>query len=426
MDTTNLRRDARTAAIALVCGLLLIGLGLTGVWGSQTGVVQLTGDQRWWLALPFTVSCVAMAFKRRAPVTALSVGFLALAADALLGGSIAILLPFFDLLYTAALVVPPPVRRALWGIAGVFVAIPVIDRLADTADLRVTVLIGLQQAAIFVCPLWWAMDVRRKTELATVAADRADAVERLSLASRQQAIRQERDSLARDLHDVVASHLSAIALHSGGALATPPNETKDRAALTQVRRSALESMEDMRTMITLLRAPDPDPVVDSAPDDDGAALLPRLTHLQPLLDQAETNGLSVALDDRLSVPRDGQLSAATELVGYRIVQEALTNAAKHAPGSKVTLQLLLGQGHVSIRLRNALPATALPGTTLPASPSQVSPAGANGPPGLGLGLISMKERAASIGGWVTAGADGDQWAVSAELPLAATGTTVVS
>ncbi|WP_026551579.1 histidine kinase [Arthrobacter sp. H20] len=409
MDNPSQRRDALTAAITFGCSLVLIGLGLTEVWGGQIGLVQLTGDERWWFALPVSVSCVAMLFKRRAPVVTLAVGFLALTADLLMGGSIAIFLPFFDLLYTAALICLPLVRRALWISAGVLVATPMIYVLSETADLRLIVLIGLQQAAIFICPLWWAMDVRRKTELADVAAARADAVERLSLAGRQQAIRQERDSLARDLHDVVASHLSAIALHSGGALATPPDEAKDRAALAQVRRSAIESMADMRTMITLLRAPEvesnsaADDGGDYAADDDGAAFLPRLTHLQPLLDQARTNGLTVAVDDQLSTVPAGRLSTATELVGYRIMQEALTNAAKHAPGCGVSVQLHPGQDRadLSISIRNALVRQPVQGAA-----------------GLGLGLISMKERAASIGGLVEAGAEAGHWTVAARLPLA--------
>ncbi|MBG6191320.1 signal transduction histidine kinase [Arthrobacter sp. CAN_A212] len=415
MDNTNLRRDALTAAITLVCGLLLIGLGLTGVWGGQTALVRLTDDERWWFALPLAVSCVVLVFKRRAPVTTLLIGVIALAVDLLLGGSIAMLLPFFDLLYTAGLIVSPRVRRVLWIVAGVFVALPVIYRLANTGDLEITVLTGLQQAAIFIAPLWWAMDVRRKTELAEVAAARADAVERLSLASRQQAIRQERDSLARDLHDVVASHLSAIALHSGGALATPPAEAKDRAALTQVRRSALESMEDMRTMIALLRNPDVEPggddqssAMDGSPHDDDTAV-PRLTHLQPLVDQARANGLTVTVDNQLAHLPGGRVSAATELAGYRIVQEALTNAAKHAPRSQVSVQVIPDHdpAGTGITIRNTLS----------------TEAGTDSPPGLGLGLISMRERAAGIGGQVTAGATAHHWTVAAILPLTSSPAT---
>ncbi|MHA7272909.1 sensor histidine kinase [Arthrobacter sp. TMT4-20] len=437
MDNTSQRRDALTATITLVCGLVLIGLGLTEVWGDQAGLVQLTGTDRWWFAIPLTVACAALVYKRRAPLATLVVGFLALAVDLLLGGSIAILLPFFDLLYTAALICSVRVRRALWGVGGALVAAPMIYGLAETADLRLTVLIGLQQAVLFICPLWWAMDVRRKTELATVAAARADVVERLSLASRQQAIRQERDSLARDLHDVVASHLSAIALHSGGALATPAAEAKDRAALAQVRRSALESMADMRTMITLLRAPEGDTEEDTEADtetvpepdgwagsttgarskaDDAVAHLPRLSHLQPLLDQARENGLSVTATDRLSARPAARPSAATELVGYRIVQEALTNAAKHAPGSEVLLEVATVEGgaDVSIRVRNPLKDGEAPGPG----------PGLGTPPGLGLGLISMKERAASIGGQVSASSSDGQWTVTATLPLASIGTMV--
>lgn len=376
-----------------MAGLLLIVLGLNNLWA---GAAPWASGSDWWFALPFSVACAALLFKRVAPVPSLLVGVLALCADALLGGSVSALLPFFDLLYTAALLSSGRVRNVLWAGGGMLVAVPVALRLAETGNLQFAVLTGLQQAAIFLCPLWWAMDVRRKSELAELAAARASAVERLSDARRQEAVRAERDALARDLHDVVASHLSAIALHSGGALATPPQTDKDRAALEQVRRSALESMEDMRAMITLLRSPE-------SAGSDAAVPQQRLSDLEPLLHTARANGLTV--DQH--VGECGPLSPGTELVGYRIVQEALTNAAKHAPGSEVVVSIRQVEDRVRVAVRNTL--------------TERTHSSADG---LGMGLTSMQERARSIGGSVSAGAAAGSWTVTADLPSVAVSVEV--
>lgn len=393
MEGPILVRDARTAALTLASGLLLIGAGLTGLW-SGDGIEAAGSISRWWFALPLAVACAAQLFKRAAPVPSLMVGAAAFTADSLLGGSIATLLPFLDLMYTAALVSSARVRRVLWGAAVVLVAVPVALRLAETGSLQFTVLTGLQQAAIFLCPLWWAMDVGRKSELAELAAARASAVERLADANRQEAVRAERDAMARDLHDVIASHLSAIALHSGGALATPPAAEKDRGALEQVRRSALDSMEDMRAMIALLRS--------ESTDDDGSSPQ-RLSRLKPLLATARANGLNV----RCEQGELGGLSPGTELVGYRIVQEALTNAAKHAPRSEVSVRVDRQDGRVSIVVRNPL-------HRKPDLP----------PAGLGMGLTGMAERARSIGGTVEVDSASDMWTVRAMLPAVAVGVEV--
>ncbi len=382
-------RDLRTAALTCGAGVVLIGIGLTGLWSEPTLQPGLD-PSRWWFLLPLAVGCVALAFKRAAPLLTLGVGVALLMVDAALGGSVAMILVFFDLLYTASLLARPKIRVALWTGGALLTVVPMAYAFTGSADLRMVTLIGLQQAALYLCPQWWAMDVRRKSELADVAAARADAVESLAQVNQQRAVRAERDALARDLHDVVASHLSAIALHSGGALATEADPIKDRTALEQVRRSALESMTEMQTMIALLRSPE-----EVGPD---AGALPRLSHLDPLLSAARANGLAVTLKDQRQ--RD-DAGAAVELVGYRIVQEALTNAAKHARGSAVVVAIRDDDGEVILTVRNTL--------------SEYR----NGasPPGLGMGMGTMEERALAIGGTVKVSAEDDSWTVTAVLPV---------
>ncbi|GAB3539301.1 histidine kinase [Arthrobacter tecti] len=390
----ELRHDAQIAALTFAVALALIALGLTGLWGGA-GFASLASDvERWWHVAPVLIASVAVVFKRAAPVPALLVGAGMFGWDLALGGSVAMLLPLFDLLYSAALYSGARTRRVLWGVGAVLVIVPTTAQLVDSGNLQWTVLTALQQAALFLSPLWWANDVRRKSELAETAAARADAVERLAEADRQQAVRAERDALARDLHDVVASHLSAIALHSGGALATPAEEGKDRAALTLVRRSALESMEDMRAMISLLRAPSGS--VEDA-NDDGASSLPRLSHLDALVQTARFNGSTVVVTDER---RDMRLPDAVDLAGYRIVQEALTNAVKYAPGSDVSVTVRDGDDSVVVEVSNLLAPGPLPTV-----------------PGMGLGLSTMEERARAVGGSLSVQAEDGYWTVRLVLPV---------
>ncbi len=199
-------RDIRTAALTFAAGVLLIGIGLTGLWGDNS-LRPVANPSRWWLLLPFAAGCAALVFKRKAPLTTLGIGVVLLGIDTVLGGSIAIFLVFFDLLYTASLLSTPRVRKMLWIGGALLTVVPMAYALTGTVDLRMIALIGLQQAALYLCPQWWATDVRRKSDLADASNVRANAVERLAEANQQRAVRTERDAMARDLHDVVASRV---------------------------------------------------------------------------------------------------------------------------------------------------------------------------------------------------------------------------
>ncbi|AEG44889.1 hybrid sensor histidine kinase/response regulator transcription factor [Isoptericola variabilis] len=131
--------------------------------------------------------------------------------------------------------------------------------------------------------------------------------------------------MARDLHDVIASHLSAIAITSGAALAAPPDAGRDRDALTRVREASLASLAEMRSMIRVLRADEP------GDDGVGLAATPRLAALDDLVAWARDAGLDVTVheDGVLGSARAGELPAAVDQAAYRIAREALTNALKH-------------------------------------------------------------------------------------------------
>jgi signal transduction histidine kinase len=159
-----------------------------------------------------------------------------------------------------------------------------------------------------------------------------------------------------------------------------------------VRRDSVASLAEMRTMIGLLRA-------DGAGDGDPRTAPAGLDRLDALLESAGGTGLRIEVDDA----RGGaaELPAAVDLAAFRIVQESLTNAAKHAPASRVRLHLDDHDGELVIEIENDL----VPG----------APAGG----GTGTGLVGLHERADAVGGTVTAGPDGGRWRVRAVLPVPA-------
>ncbi len=230
---------------------------------------------------------------------------------------------------------------------------------------------GLQLSALLLVPMWWATNVRTTSELAEVASERADlaareaeaisphgrpraparaqATERIAQLDRHEAVRAERAAMARDLHDVIASHLSTIAIHSGAALALPPDAAKDRAAVSQqVRASAVASLDEMRSMILLLRT-------EGRREDGGApdaVVAPgRLAGLDTLLDAARAT-TTVTFRDPDGVAAS-PLPAAADQALFRIAQEAATNALKHAPGAPVVVGLSRHGAAVVLEVRDA-------------------------------------------------------------------------
>lgn len=206
---------------------------------------------------------------------------------------------------------------------------------------------------------------------------------------RDQVIMEERARIARELHDVVAHHVSVIAVQAETArLTTPdmPDEGKER--LAAIGQTARDSLTELRRLLGVLRA--------DGSSEAARSPQPGLGRLAELIDSARTAGTPV----RLTLDGDvSPLPPGVDLTAYRIVQEALTNARRHAPGASV--DVTLGYEENALRLR-------------------VSDDGP-GPPAAdtsGHGLLGMQERAAMVGGRLTTGpGDGGGFVVEAELPL---------
>ena len=210
--------------------------------------------------------------------------------------------------------------------------------------------------------------------------------------SGERALLEERQRIARELHDVVAHHMSVIAIQAEAApykTADPPPELVE--SFGEIRASALAGLAELRRVLGVLRTGEP-----------GTAPQPGLAELDTLLDSARSGGVSVAVTcsgNPVDLPEGVDLSA------YRIVQEALSNAMRHAPGARVQVQVTYGPDSLALEIRNDAVASVL-------VPSGTRAAGG------GHGLVGMRERATMLGGSLDAGPTGDGgFRVAAVLPV---------
>jgi len=398
--------DRGVALVYLGVGLLLLGLGVSSTAPPADGPAADALHAGLLLA-----GCAALAAKRRHPRAVLLVATAAFAGSLVVGGSLGLLLVLWDALYTAAVVAPVRTRRVLVAVVAVLTAGAAVAGGVLGDGLRDAVQALLFAAALLVTPLWWAADVRSRTEIAAFEARRAELerqradlarahaadVERIADLDRDAAVRGERAAMARDLHDVVASRLSAIAIHAEAALADAPDPGRDRTALRAVRAEAVASLDEMRAMVLVLRGADEDAPVRAAAG---------LDRLGDLVAAARAHGLDV----RATAPDRPALPAVVDQAAYRIAGEALANAAAHGPaGGRVDVRVTAAGGALEIEVANALRAGPEPGAPTDARPGLRS----------ATGLLTMRERARSIGGDVVAGPEGGEWRVRAVLPLAA-------
>jgi signal transduction histidine kinase len=224
-------------------------------------------------------------------------------------------------------------------------------------------------------------------------ARRADALAALAQVREKEAAhaaQAERDRLSRELHDIVAHNVGVIILHAVAALAAARDEQAGPALnrpLETIESTARETLDEMRRLVGMLDSPAP----DGAPG--------RVANLEPLLDRIRGAGLRVELAIE-GEPR--ALPPAIDLSAYRIVQEAVTNALKHAGHAGVRVCLRYDPRALSIEVRDD-------------GPGATAPAVSRG----GRGLVGMHERVSLLGGTFEAGphASGG-FAVRAELPLA--------
>ncbi|MGO4756653.1 sensor histidine kinase, partial [Streptomyces sp. 2MCAF27] len=279
------------------------------------------------------VMALAELLRRAAPGTALALGTAALAVDLCGGGSlIATVLMYTDVVYAAVLYGPASLARRLppWCALATVAATVVPVALLRTSE---SLFIGLVTALLTLAPAGTGAIVRNHQEAAEAARLEAERTALLAELDRREAVVAERGRMARELHDRVAGHLSAIAIHSTAALSLGDAAATDQA-LTVIRENSVLGLAEMRRLIELLRDADGEPEPTAAPTLDALdALVERARS-----DAASVSGLKFTLcDDR--PPGGAALPTPVELAAYRIVQESLTNTLKHATPGEVTVRL---------------------------------------------------------------------------------------
>jgi signal transduction histidine kinase len=386
------RRSTRDWLIDSLCFVLGVGWALiagTDLLRTDPDVIPQWVGTPTWLAWTDLVTGLVLAatlwWRRRFPVR--------LAVVALIVGcfSIAAGLPAMIIFFTVA------VHRRF--------AVAALVGLGSLASNAVFCVLRPEQAtpvlesiawgsAFFAVVFCWGMVVRSRRQLVHVLRDRAERAESEQQLRVTQARALERTRIAREMHDVLAHRISLLSLHAGALEIHPgaaPAEVAGAAGV--IRASAHQALQDLREVIGVLR----EPAGEDAPE----RPQPTLRELPALADESRAAGVRVRLD--VQVDDGADLPAGTGRAAYRIVQEGLTNARKHAPGTTVQVSVAGGAGAgLTIDIRN---------------PAPVGPPAATVIPGAGTGLVGLAERATLAGGRLTSGRGSDGgFALTAWLP----------
>ncbi|MEV5357031.1 sensor histidine kinase [Streptomyces sp. NPDC052693] len=286
-------------------------------------------------------------------------------------------------LYTVASVRTP---RVAAGCAAVMATVWVYAGLITDGSSMPSV---VGQALLYCSVLvWFGILARRSAELThRLRAEQAERARR--------AVAEERGRIARELHDVVAHHMSVISVQAGLArFVFDSDPAKARGALGTIAGTSGEALEELRRMLQVLREED-----SSGPE---GAPMPTLARLGELVERVRAGGLSVELAVEGS---QRPLPPGVELCAYRVVQEALTNVLKHARDAHARVELRYRRHDLTVCVLN---------DGLRVDPDRV-------PPGAGHGLIGMRERAKLYGGTISVGPrTGGGFAVRLTLPTSAT------
>jgi signal transduction histidine kinase len=271
---------------------------------------------------------------------------------------------------------------AAQGLAAPFLVLALIPHPAGSEVRVLTILL-----AALVPAAAWAGIAQRARSQAQESTATGQVIARTML---EHTARGERARIARELHDVVAHHISMIAVQAETArLATPGMPSVGAQRLLAMGDNARAALTEMRRLLGVLRE-------DSQADAEDLHPQPGLQQLNELLDHARDTSGAVT---RLIVSGPvAPLDPGAELVAYRIIQEALTNARRHAPGAAVDVELQYTDGGLRLRVRDNGP----------------------GPPADmrmgGHGLLGMRERAAAAGGELRVGSAAGGFVIEATLP----------
>jgi signal transduction histidine kinase len=378
--------DAGIAADAGI-GIAAAALIAVAAWGPPGVIGTAIAGPSWLLALLPLLMGTALALRRRAPLLMWIAIWAVIAAQFQLTEDSPQGLEFMVVLFVGAysLGAFASLRRAL---VGVIVTAPFIIEISDKGGLLYFShhrgAAGIVMAVFPLLACWLAGTLVHARRRAAALAARSAALQRQA----EQATAAERARIARELHDIVAHHLSVIVLQAAGAQASGKPAA---ATLAKIENSARQALGETRRMLGVLR--DPEEEAALAPP-------PGVGELDALAAGARAAGLPVNLV--VSGP-DAALPAGVDVSVYRIVQEALTNVLKHAGPARADVTIGCAAEEVTIEVIDN--GAGQPGDQATA---------------VGHGLAGMRERVAAYGGELRAGPrPGGGFAVHARLPLGA-------
>lgn len=376
----HLSSRALDFALAAV-GFVLVAIS---VWMHPNPIGDTIAGPRWFVGCLPLVFAVPLIWRRSRALLVWSVMMAGVVAQALVTGNSP---EGLEMIFTVAVgsysvAAYAPRRQGVAGLAVALVGYSVYS--LENHDIRTGKASELWAGAFFAAGIvacWLIGTLVRQRRERTALAERAQQVEQES----RLAVADERARLARELHDVVSHNLSVVVLQAAGARA---EGNADAETLAKIERSGRESLVEMRRLLGVLR-----------PDKEQPALSPQPGIAQ--LDALVANVRSAGLPVELSVEGDRQgISAALDLTIYRIVQEGLTNALKHARASRAWVSVRCHTDAVRIDISDDGV-----GATAPSS-------------GEGHGLLGIRERVSLFGGDLNVGAHPNGgFLVSARLPV---------
>ncbi|CAM3591220.1 sensor histidine kinase [Nocardioides zeicaulis] len=355
------------------------------VWGSVAGVEWR--EQRGLLVAEVVLGVaayVAVWFRRRAPVpVALAVAAMSAVSGIAAGPA------------TLA-AVSVATHRITWQVVTVGVAnFVAAQTYADVApfthhDPLITVGVNL---AVNAGMMGWGLYLGSRRELLRNLRSRAERAETEQDLRLAQARSTERARIAREMHDVLAHRITQVSMHAGAlAFRDDLDSERLRAGLEQIQGQANDALHELRDVLGVLR--------DDADGQQSAQPQPTYADIPTLVAEARALGLDVDFVD--DVDASSSVPPATGRAVYRIVQEGLTNARKHAPGSVVAISSIGDPDTgITVRLANSLAHRSA------------------GAPGAGLGLVGLRERAELRGGRLDHRTDGSTFVLEAWLPWTA-------
>jgi signal transduction histidine kinase len=344
--------DGAIALAVLVVSIAVATVPTPGPSGARAAAMIATG----------ALAAVGVLFRRRFPLWLLAVA----TADGVVTGQASAALPFAAYAVTRY----GPTGRIRWialAVSGLIALAPwQIDSYTQAINHVLTVVVLLVLPAVL--GLW----VRTRAELLTALRDRAERAESEQQLRAREAVLAERGRITREMHDVVGHRVSLMVLQAGAIDMAADDSDRVRVLAGQLQDAGRRSLEELRQLLGLLQ------------EDEDAPLAPQpgLGDVEELVGDSRRAGLEVTLT-RCGAPRE--LDPTVGRTAYRVVQEALTNAGKHAPGGPVTVALELREAELAVTVTNRA-ATRAP-TALPSG---------------GLGLIGLRERVRTVGGTLRA------------------------